>query len=195
MRRGDRPAGPSRPAGPEAVAAIHALLFASDQPLGVIRLAELASVSPGQVRDALQQLDSFYRGAPAGPDAAARPPGGVRLVELAQGYQLMTCPEQAGVVAALGRSRPQPLSPAALETLAVVAYRQPVTRAEVEQVRGVGSEGVLATLVDRGLVREAGRKPAPGRPALYGTTEGFLRYFGLRSLSELPGPEDQPQDG
>jgi segregation and condensation protein B len=107
---------------------------------------------------------------------------------------LTTAPEYAEKVSAVGRSRPQPLSPAALETLAVVAYRQPVTRAEIEAVRGVKVEGVVATLLERGLIREAGRKRAPGRPALYATTEEFLRFFGLNSLSDLPEPDSGPDE-
>jgi segregation and condensation protein B len=177
--------------GGDVAAAVHALLFASAEPLSLDRLAALAHATREAVRSALRRIAGFYGAVGGGGGFAAGAPGGVQLREVAGGWQLTTCPEQAEVVASLGRSRPQPVSPAALETLAIVAYRQPVTRAEVEQIRGVGVDGVMSTLIDRDLVREVGRKQAPGRPTLYGTTEEFLRYFGLRSLRDLPQPADE----
>ncbi len=109
---------------------------------------------------------------------------------------MVTAPDLAGWVARLGRApRQAPLSPAALETLAIVAYRQPVTRAEIEAVRGVHSDSALRTLEERGLVRETGRRETLGRPVEYGTTAGFLAAFGLRGLEELPPlPEGAPED-
>lgn len=112
---------------------------------------------------------------------------GLQIQALAGGYQLCTRPEFSEYVQRFLRlDQREPLSQAALETLAIVAYRQPVTRAEIEAVRGVRSEHVLERLLDRHLIRDLGRKQALGRPILYGTTEGFLRHFGLRDLDALP---------
>ena len=159
--------------------ALEALLFVSGEPLPAERMARVLGVPEAVVRDALQRLA-----------AACRAPGrGLELVEVAGGWQLVTRPEYARAVEELLRPRRQALSRAALETLAIIAYRQPVTRAEIEAIRGVQSEAGLRTLLERGLIREVGRKEAPGRPILYGTTPLFLQQFGLRDLSELPPPE------
>ena len=114
--------------------------------------------------------------------------GGVRIVRVAGGFQMVTRPDLSDQIARFlagpgGRAR---LSKPALETVAIVAYRQPVTTAEIEAVRGVNSDGVLRTLLDRKLIREAGRKQVPGRPILYATTQDFLHYFGLNAIDELP---------
>jgi segregation and condensation protein B len=164
--------------------AVHALLLASPAPLSLQRLAALTGAAREDVSAAVALLRNFYAGGP----------GGVELQELAGGWQLSTDPAYADVVSGLVRSRQLPLSPAALETLAIVAYRQPVTRADIEAVRGVSADGVVITLAERGLIREVGRKPAPGRPVLYGTTEDFLRFVGLRSLADLPEPGTSDDD-
>ncbi len=161
--------------------AVQALLFASSSPLSLDRLCSLTGAGPAEVRRALAEVAAHLEGAGA--------PGGVTLQQLAGGWQLTTAPPYGEDVAALVRARAQPLSPAALETLAVVAYEQPVTRAGIEAVRGVKVDGVLGTLLDRDLIREAGRKNAPGRPVLYATTPEFLRVFGLSSLDDLPKGE------
>ena len=143
-------------------------------------------VTPEQLRDTLDApLDAVLEAVrDLGQDYAGR---GLQIQVVAGGYQLCTRPEFSDVVQRFLRlDHREPLSQAALETLAIVAYRQPVTRAEIEAVRGVRSEHVLERLVDRHLVREVGRKHALGRPILYGTTEGFLRHFGLRDLGALP---------
>jgi len=121
---------------------------------------------------------------------------GVRIAEVAGGYQMTTCADHAEYIRRLARS-PQraPLSQAALETLAIIAYRQPITRVEIEQIRGVSSERAIQTLLSRQLIEEVGRADAVGRPILYGTTKRFLEYFGLRDLSELPPPEEDLPDG
>ncbi|GIW39625.1 MAG: segregation and condensation protein B [Candidatus Binatia bacterium] len=155
---------------------VESLLFASPEPLSDRRLAELTGESASSVRRVLRELASEY--AEAG--------RGIRLEEVAGGFQLRTAPENAAWVRALFRERPRRLGRAALETLAIVAYRQPITRAEIEEIRGVDVEGVLAGLVERGLVRICGRKETVGRPLLYGTTDAFLEQFGLRSLADLP---------
>jgi segregation and condensation protein B len=157
---------------------IEALLFSSEVPLPARRLAELTGQAKGQVLEAMDRLNVHY----------AETKRSFRIVEIAGGHQMVTTPDFADVLAELHReSIPTRLSQAALETLAIIAFRQPVTRAEIDRVRGVSaSDGVLRHLLERKVVRIAGRAEAPGRPLLYGTTAEFLGYFGLPSLSDLP---------
>lgn len=159
-------------------AAIECLLFVANEPLSVEKVAEITQVSPKNVRILLEEIQQYHQGR------------GFELVEIGGGWQMCTRPELAGFVEKLYRPKAATLSKAALETLAIVAYRQPVTRAEMEEIRGVKIDGVLSTLLERSLVREVGRKSTPGKPILYGTTVEFLRYFGLNSLEELPSPDD-----
>lgn len=154
---------------------LEAILFAAAEPVGLARLAAAAGASEAETRLALRSLAAHL-------DAHGH---GVGLVETAGGFQLLTRPEHVAAVAALASPRQAALSRAALETLAIIAFRQPVTRAAVDELRGVHSEGAISTLVERGLVLETGRADAPGRPFLYGTTRRFLDHFGLRSLGEL----------
>ncbi|MCL6580195.1 MAG: SMC-Scp complex subunit ScpB [Firmicutes bacterium] len=159
------------------MSALEALLLVAPEPLTTGRAAAAAGVEEEEARAALEALRQEY--------ASRR--SGLEVVEVAGGWRLVTRAEFDTLVTRLEPSRTvPPLSPAALETLAVVAYRQPLTRAEIEAVRGVRCEGVLATLVERGLVEEVGRREGPGRPILYGTTRWFLEYFGLRELGDLP---------
>ena len=160
----------------ELKAILEALLFAAPGPVRLEQLALAAEVSPGQIAPLITQLGEEYR----------RAGRGFVLVELAEGYQLRTRPEHAEVVRRLQSTRPVRMSRAALEALAIVAYRQPVTRAEIDYLRGVDSGGVVKSLLDRRLVRIVGKKDIPGRPLLYGTSREFLEFFGLRSLSDLP---------
>lgn len=155
-----------------------AALFAASRPL---TLDDFTALEPGATREGiLQTLDELRRQYRDGER-------GVELVELAGGYQLLTRPEFAEVIAdAQIVTRPRRLSPAALETLAVIAYRQPVARGEIEEIRGVSVEGVLKSLQDRGLIDVVGRAEGIGRPLLYGTTTAFLELLGLRSIEELP---------
>ena len=112
---------------------------------------------------------------------------GIQIIEVANGYQFCTHPECGAYIEKLQKTpRNVGLSPAAIETLAIVAYKQPIAKAEIEALRGVSVESSLATLVDKNLIEEAGRKEAPGRPILYRTTKQFLKYFGLNHLDELP---------
>ncbi|MBX6349920.1 MAG: SMC-Scp complex subunit ScpB [Clostridia bacterium] len=157
---------------------VEALLFASEEPVGARRLAELCGADEPAVREALRALER----------ARARPESGIQLELVAGGYRLVTKPEFAELVAKLKGSRPPALSPAALETLAIVLYRQPVTRAEIDELRGVSSESALGTLLERGLVREVGRRKTAGRPVLYGTTKKTLVALGVRDVRELPDP-------
>ena len=134
------------------------------------------------IESALQQLEQEHA-------AAQR---SYRLTSVAGAWQFVSQPEYAPWIRALvgQRNRPGRLSQPALETLAIIAYRQPLTRAEIEQIRGVNVDGVIQTLLDRGLVEQVGRAEAPGRPATYGTTTVFLEYFGLRSLEDLPAADE-----
>ncbi len=161
--------------------AIEALLFSSDQPLTLVQLCEALEAPPDAVSESLHQLGEEY---------AARE-AGVELREIAGGWMLVTTPAQAEWVGRMLRGRRRMrLSRAALESMAIIAYKQPVTKSEVEAIRGVDSSAVLATLLERNLVTIRGRSKVVGRPLLYGTTQEFLDYFGLRDLSELPRPEE-----
>lgn len=153
---------------------IEAILFVAEKPVSRAEIAKLVGATPRQVDGALAELAQAYADT------------GLRLAHDEDDWQIITAPEQASVVAAyLGADRLR-VSPASLETLAVVAYRQPVTRAEVEAIRGVNCDQTIYTLMQRRLIEERGRREAPGRPILYGTTWEFLECFGLSSLDELP---------
>lgn len=169
------------PSGHLMEGAVEALLLAADGPVMEHELDRWLGL-PGlaAVRDALQGIQDRLR----------RGYGGIRLVQVAKGWQLRTDVRFAPWVAAMRGGRPVKLSRAALETLTIVAYRQPVTRTEVEDLRGCDSGGVLRMLCERGLVAVTGRKDAPGRPLLYGTTPEFLAMFSLRDLSDLPTLRD-----
>lgn len=154
---------------------LECMLFVSDGPLTAKDLAGTLEIDEETVTVALNELEEQL-------DSS----GGIKLMRIAGGYQLCTKPEYADYCTMLLQPAKKRLSKAALETLAVVAYRQPCTMPEVEAVRGVAVDGVMRTLAERGLVKEAGRKQTPGRPILYATTPEFLEYFGLNDLSELP---------
>lgn len=154
---------------------IESLLFVANEPVLLDQLASVLEVTPEQLEEALKVLSYEY---------AYR---GIRLQRQGQRIQMVTAPEAADPIRRfLGLELSGKLSPAALETLAIVAYRQPVTRAEVEAVRGVNSDSVLRTLINRGLVEEQGRLEQVGRPIVFGTTFDFLQQFGLSSLDQLP---------
>jgi len=162
------------------------LLFASPEPLSQGRLVDLLErPAPGRVAAALEALRTELESSPL--------PLALSLV--AGGWRLSTAPEMDETVTRL-RSEPRPerISAAALETLAIVAYRQPVTKAEIEAIRGVQAGPMLRALVDRGLVRIAGRADLPGQPLLYGTTRDFLERFGLAALSDLPRDGELNED-
>jgi segregation and condensation protein B len=157
---------------------LEALLFATELPLTLERLrAALPKVEPAAIREALEILRGEY-------DRDGR---AFTLRRIEGGYQLASHPRYAEWIARLRRGKPRArLSRPALETLAIIAYRQPVTRAEVEAIRGVNADGVLRTLLERHLVTVTGRREAPGRPLVFGTTRDFLAYFGLNDLRDLP---------
>jgi segregation and condensation protein B len=161
---------------------LEALIFASPEPLTMKDAADFLGdeATPDEVEAALALLKHDYERA-----------GGLQLVEVAGGYQIVTRPELHEYVRRLFHERTsQKLSVQALETLAVIAYRQPVTAPEIGEIRGVNTSGVLNTLIGRKLVKIVGRKPVVGRPFMYGTTREFLEKFGLNDLSDLPKVED-----
>lgn len=152
---------------------LEALLFASGDPVPLERLADAVEEDQRRVARVLDEM-------------RAKPRGGLVVAEVAGGWMLGTNPECAPYITRLLHAQPQRLSRAALQTLAIIAYRQPITSPEIEAIRGVSVDGVIGTLLAHGLIREAGRKQAPGRPILYETTDEFLRHLGLRDLDELP---------
>jgi segregation and condensation protein B len=157
-------------------AIVESLLFAAGTPVSLRRLAEVIGVTQVEVKPALALLREEY----------TTPGRGIYLAEVAGGYQFRTVAEYAEYVKTLVREKPNRLSRAALETLSIIAYRQPITKAEIEVVRGVDVDGVLNSLMTKKLVRVMGRKDVPGRPWVYGTTPQFLELFGLSDLSSLP---------
>lgn len=177
---------PGAPPVPDAqlIAIVEALIFASPDPLTLKGLGKvLEAESPDLVAAAVDALKQRYAGQ-----------GGLQLVEVAGGYQIVTRPDLHEWVRRLFHERTtQKLSVAALETLAVIAYKQPITSAEIAEIRGVNTSGVLGTLIDRKLVKIVGRKQVVGRPFMYATTREFLNRFGLRDLNDLPKVEDMAE--
>ncbi len=169
----------------KTVSALEAVLFASGDPISVDRLSQTFEIQPEEIDGLIKQLEAKLD----------ENNSGVKVVRLENTYQLVTRDEFADYIKkAFDIKRRTPLSPASLEVLAVIAYNQPVTRAFIEQVRGVDCSGVVSTLVEKGLIEERGRLELPGRPLLYGTTKTFLRSFSLNDLSDLPPlPKDNPE--
>lgn len=165
----------------ELAATVEAILFAADKALPPVKISEIGELGGVRaVRKAVGRLNQRYEQAGSA----------FRIVEIAGGYQMQSLPEYSDVLARLHKSRSESrLSQAALETLAIVAYRQPVLRADVEAIRGVACGEVLRGLMDKSLVRIVGRAEEIGRPLLYGTTRHFLEVFGLGSLSDLPSAD------
>lgn len=161
----------------EVKAIVEALIFASDVPLSADRIGELLPGSEkGEIRKLLEELVGEY----------GERQGGIDLQPVAGGYQFRTRADLAPWVRKLKAGKPAGLSPAAMETLAVVAYRQPVVKADIDRFRGVDVSGSLRGLLDKKLIRIMGRKDVPGKPILYGTTKRFLEVFNLKDLAELP---------
>lgn len=161
----------------ELICAFEAVLFAGGEPMSIDRLSQVFDISPEDVVDTVDALGEKYREDNAG----------LEIVRLENTYQITTKEKFAPYIKkAFDIRRRTPLSSAALEVLAVVAYNQPVTKSFIEQVRGVDCSGVVSTLVEKGLIEERGRLELPGKPLLYGTTKNFLRCFGISDLSELP---------
>ncbi len=161
------------------VAQLEAVLFVADRPVTITELAKLLGAPPDAVEDMVQALAVEYEGR------------GIFLQRQGDALQLVSSPDVAGVVQRfLGLEMSAKLSPAALETLAIIAYRQPVTRGQVQEIRGVNPDHAVSNLLARGLIEDVGRLDTVGRPVLYGTTFEFLRAFGLRSLADLPSMEE-----
>jgi segregation and condensation protein B len=165
---------------------VESLLFVADQPVAVSDLAQALDMSTDAVNEAVDQLCQLYVGR------------GLRIQRVNGRVQMVTAPETAPAIERfLGLELSGKLSDAALEALAIVAYRQPVTRPDIDAIRGVNSDSVLRTLLSRGLIEEVGRLDAVGRPILYGTTFEFLQHFGLENLGDLPplNGHDKLDDG
>lgn len=163
-------------------AVIEALFFSSDRPLTLEQIkGALDNLEAGEIRKNIEDLKSEYENNNRG----------VRIIEIAGGFQMITAPAFVSFLRKLYKQhRAEKLSTAALETLAIIAYKQPLTRLEIESIRNVNVDGMIKNFLDKGLIRISGRKKAPGRPRVYGTTRQFLEHFGLRSLDELPKIEE-----
>ena len=158
---------------------IEALLIATEAPLTLQKIIEITNLQKDEIVNCVKELNQEYRESQRA----------FEIKEIAGGYQIYTLPEFALWVGAL-HDRKSRLSKAALETLAIIAYHQPITRPEIEKVRGVDSTYMLDALHQKNLIKTCGRLPIPGRPIRYGTTKEFLRYFGIKDLSDLPREED-----
>ena len=159
----------------EINALVEAILFVSPEPLSVDQIANILEIAPRLVKKALEEIDSLYQGR------------GIRLQRHRNKIQITTAPEAAPLLEKmLELETTSTLSQAALETLSIIAYQQPITRPQIDAIRGVNSDGVLRTLLTKGLIDDVGRADGPGRPILYSTTPDFLKYFGLSSYDELP---------
>lgn len=157
---------------------IECLLFVSAEPLKSDKIREICKVSAEEMQVALKELTAEFS------------ERGFTLRQVAGGWQFFTLPEFSPFIEQLYKPKLQQISRAGLETLAIIAYRQPITRQEIENIRQVSADSSISTLMDRHLIREVGRRNVPGRPILYGTTEEFLRFFGLLSLDNLPDLEN-----
>ncbi|MBQ1988915.1 MAG: SMC-Scp complex subunit ScpB [Clostridia bacterium] len=169
----------------EMIPAFEAVLFASGEPMSIERFAQVFEIAPEEVIGIMDELDKKLK----------KKENGFELVRLENMYQLATKNQYVDYIKkAFDIRRRTPLSPAALEVLAVVAYNQPVTKSFIEQVRGVDCSGVVTTLIEKGLLEERGRLELPGKPLLYGTTKNFLRCFSISDLSELPPLPQKEQE-
>jgi segregation and condensation protein B len=162
--------------------ALEAVLFTCDDPLPLSKLKDIVpDVKADEIKDALAQLKAEY-------DATGR---SFTLEEIAGGYQLLTRPQYADIIGKLRKSKAdRKLSAAALETLAIIAYKQPIKRVDIEAIRGAASGELVRALMERNLVKIAGREDVPGTPLQYGTTKEFLETFGVKALEDLPRPEE-----
>jgi len=165
-------------------AVVEVLLFVSDKPLTLEQIKNaLDNLETSEIRRVIEGLNSGY-------EQSNR---GIRIAEIAGGFQMITVPWVAPFLKKLYKQRHvERLSRPALETLAIIAYKQPVTKTEISSLRNVNIDGVMSTLLDKDLIRIVGRKKAPGRPRVYGTTRQFMEHFGLKSLEDLPKIENFP---
>ncbi|MBM6860732.1 segregation/condensation protein B [Clostridium saudiense] len=162
---------------PKIKSAIESMLFVSGEPLPARELISNLEVDNKLVLEVINEMMEEYK----------KEDRGIRLIEINGGYQLVTKEENSDYIQKLlKKNRKHSLSQASIESLAIIAYKQPITRIDIDEIRGVKSESALQRLVERNLIREVGRLEVPGRPILYGTTDEFLRQFGLKTLKELP---------
>lgn len=165
----------------ELRAIIESLLFVSEVPLSLVKLKSILSMyTHAEITQALEELRQEYTG----------DQHGFFLAEVAQGYQFRSKPEYGEWIRKLKKITPTRLSQAALETLAIIAYKQPMVRSEIESIRGVDVGGILRLLLEKRLIKILGRKNVPGRPIIYGTTQRFLEFFSLKDISSLPTLEE-----
>ncbi|MDA8235521.1 MAG: SMC-Scp complex subunit ScpB [Clostridia bacterium] len=165
----------------ETKGVIECVLFIANEPVSLQTICDIAEIEKEDALELLRELQEEYR----------QRRRGLQIIEIAKGFQLCTKPEFASYIERYYKPQTSAgLSKAALETLAIVAYKQPITRGEIELIRGVKVDKAIATLLEKDLIKEAGRKDGPGRPVLFGTTQDFLRYFGLKDLKDLPDPEE-----
>lgn len=166
----------------QMMAIVEAILFIAGEPVSVRNIAEVLEVDIDTARHIMDKMIEAYT-------SQCR---GLQVIKLNDAYQLVTRPEYGEYIRRFtGASKEQPLSRACLETLAIIAYNQPVTKSDIEQLRGVKCDHALAVLLEKNLIREVGRLDTPGKPKLYGTTEVFLKSFGLSSIEDLPPLEPQ----
>jgi segregation and condensation protein B len=166
---------------PELKFILESFLFVSEEPLTLEKMrAALPFTDTKGIKEALQSLKNEYD----------QRQGSICLIEVAGGYQLRTRSEYADWIKKIIQTSAQRLSPAALETLAIIAYKQPIMRSDIEHIRGVDTGGIIRMLLDRKLIKILGRKEIPGRPLIYATTRYFLEIFGLRDIKDLPAPKD-----
>ena len=156
---------------------IEAILFVSDKPVSIMTLKDvLKDIEPTEIRECVEELNGEYNSSERS----------LSIREIAGGFQMLTDPVYSSWISSLYKRPPDRLTGPALETLAIIAYKQPLTRSDIEIIRGVNVDGVLHTLEERSLIKTRGRVDGPGRPILYGTTNEFLQHFGLKSLEDLP---------
>jgi segregation and condensation protein B len=161
----------------EAKRIIEAILFVSDKPVSIATLKDvLKDIEPTEIRTSIEELNNEYNSSQRS----------FSIKEIAGGFQMLTDPVYSTWISSLYKKPSDRMTGPALETLAIIAYRQPLTRSDIEAIRGVNVDGVLHTLEERSLIRTRGRVEGPGRPILYGTTNEFLQHFGLKSLEDLP---------
>lgn len=157
--------------------ALEALLFVAGEPVAVSSIIKAADMKETEIKTLLSELIAEYR----------ERNSGILIAEIADGYQMVTNPDVTLWIKKFKNiNQTNKLSQPALETLAIVAYRQPITKLEIDQLRGVNSDGAVKSLLDKRLIKIIGKKETPGRPFLYGTTKEFLQYFGLKNLTDLP---------
>lgn len=169
----------------EKKALIESLLFVSGDPVTLQTLKNIAELPETELKQLLDILISDYR----------EKSGGIHIIEIADGYQMVANPQYVSWIRKMmNTSTPNKLSLPALETLAIIAYNQPIIKAELEQIRGVNADGMIKSLLDKRLIKIMGRKEVPGKPLLYGTTKEFLEYFGLKDLTELPTLKELTRD-